>query len=58
MKTSQMRSADSQNPLLAEWAGHPAGRVFRGDPDLIGKLEGVRYREATDFERRVGGFVD
>jgi hypothetical protein len=46
--------------LLAEWAGHPAGRVFHGDPDLIGKLdiEGARYREATDFERRIGGFVD
>jgi len=46
--------------LLAEWAGHPAGRVFRGDPDLIGKLdiEGVKYREATTFERRIGGFVD
>ena len=46
--------------LLAEWAGHPAGRVFRGDPDLIGALdlEGVKYREATTFERRIGGFVD
>ena len=46
--------------LLAEWAGHPAGRVFRGDPDLIGKLdiEGAQFREATTFERRIGGFVD
>jgi hypothetical protein len=46
--------------LLAEWAGHPAGRVFRGDPDLIGKLdiEGARFREATTFERHIGGFVD
>jgi hypothetical protein len=46
--------------LLADWAGHPAGRVFRGDPDLIGKLDiaGARFREATTFERRIGGFVD
>ncbi len=46
--------------LLAEWAGHPAGRVLRGDADLIGKLDsaGVRYRAATEFERRIGGFVD
>ena len=34
--------------------------MFRGDPDLIGKLdiEGARFRAATTFERRIGGFVE
>ena len=46
--------------LLEEWAGHPSGRVLAADHDLIGKLdvEGVKYREATEFERCIGGFVN
>ena len=46
--------------LLEEWAGHPSGRVLAADHDLVGKLdiEGVKYREATVFERRIAGFID
>jgi hypothetical protein len=46
--------------LLEEWAGHPSGRVLAADADLVGKLdvEGVKYREATGFERRIAGFID
>ena len=38
----------------------PAGRVLAADHDLVGKLdvEGVKYREATSFERHVAGFID
>jgi peptidyl-dipeptidase Dcp len=41
MKTSQMRSADSQNPLLAEWAG-----TFELPP--FGSLEPGHFRYAFD----------
>jgi hypothetical protein len=46
--------------LLVEWAAHPSGRVLAADADLLGQLdvEGVKYREATDFERRIAGFID
>jgi hypothetical protein len=46
--------------LLQEWGAHPSGRVLAADADLIGALdvEGVQYREATDFECRIGGFVN
>jgi hypothetical protein len=46
--------------LLEEWAGHPSGRVLAADHDLVGKLdvEGVKYREATSFERHVAGFIE
>jgi hypothetical protein len=46
--------------FLEEWAGHPSGRVLAADHDLVGKLdiEGVKYREATVFERRIAGFID
>jgi len=66
-KTHEPRAETGARPplsthiiLLAEWAGHPAGRVFRGDPDLVRKLdaEGVRYRAATEFERRIAGFIE
>lgn len=40
-----------------EWR---AGRVVQVDADLIAALdvEGVRYIEATDEQRRLGGFID
>lgn len=46
--------------LVAEWGAHPAGRVLAADADLVGQLdvEGVKYRAATEFECRLGGFVD
>jgi hypothetical protein len=46
--------------LLEDWAGHPSGRMLAADHDLVGKLdvEGVSYREATIFERRIAGFID
>ena len=46
--------------LLEEWAGHPSGRVLAADHDVVDKLyvEGVKYREATEFERRIAGFVN
>ena len=46
--------------LLAPWGRHCPDKVLKADPDLIGALdvEGVKYREATTFERRIGGFVD
>ena len=36
------------------------GRVLAADHDLVGTLdiEGVKYREATEFERRIAGFVN
>jgi hypothetical protein len=54
------RHLSSHVILLEEWAGHPSGRVLAADHDLVGKLdiEGVKYREATVFERRIAGFVD
>ena len=54
------RNLPSHVFLLEEWAGHPAGRVLAADHDLVGKLdvEGVKYREATSFERRIAGFID
>jgi hypothetical protein len=46
--------------LLAEWGAYPAGRVLPADVDLIGQLdvEGAKYRPATEFERRIGGFIE
>ena len=54
------RNLPSHVFLLEEWAGHPCGRVLAADHDLVGKLdvEGVKYREATSFERHVAGFID
>jgi hypothetical protein len=54
------RALPSHIILLAEWGSHPAGRVLAADADLIGRLdvEGVKYRSATEFERRIGGFVE
>jgi hypothetical protein len=47
--------------ILAEpWTTHPAGKVMEAVPDLLAMLDAanVKYRPATDFERRIGGFVD
>lgn len=40
-----------------EWK---AGRVVQADADLLAALDvdGVKYAEATEEERRLGGFVD
>jgi hypothetical protein len=34
--------------------------VLPADVDLIGQLdvEGAKYRPATEFERRIGGFIE
>jgi hypothetical protein len=57
---SAPRALPSHVILLAEWGRHPAGRVLAADADLVGQLdvEGVKYRAATELERRIGGFVD
>lgn len=54
------RALPSHVILLVEWGRHPAGRVLAADADLLGRLdvEGVKYRAATELERRIGGFVD
>lgn len=54
------RQLPSHVIVLEEWAGHPSGRVLAADHDLVGTLdiEGVKYREATEFERRIAGFVN
>jgi hypothetical protein len=59
-RASRQSTLPSHVILLAEWEAHPAGRVLPADVDLIGQLdvEGVKYRTATEFERRIGGFVD
>lgn len=42
------------------WGNFPADSVLAVSEDLLAQLDkdGVTYREATDFERRVGGFPD
>jgi hypothetical protein len=59
-RPAKPRALPSHVFLLQEWGAHPSGRVLAADPDLIGALdvEGVKYREATEFERRIGGFVN
>jgi hypothetical protein len=59
-RVSRQSALPSHVILLAEWGRHPAGRVIAADTDLIGQLdvEGIKYRPATEFERRIGGFVD
>jgi hypothetical protein len=46
--------------LLDAWGVFPEGKVLASDPDLISHFDkdGVRYRVATDQERRIGGFVE
>lgn len=46
--------------LLDDWRDHKAGKVLAADPDLLSaaEVEGAKHRVATDFERRLGGFVD
>jgi hypothetical protein len=46
--------------LLEDWRDFRAGKVLKPDADLIGMIDkdGVKYRAATDFERRLGGFPD
>ena len=55
-----LRALPSHVILLVDWARYPAGRVLAADADLVGQLEieGAKYRAATEFERRIGGFVD
>jgi hypothetical protein len=57
----------AKKPRARCLAGHPAGgmgpdpagRVLAAEADLVGRVdEGVKYRAATEFERRLGGFVD
>jgi hypothetical protein len=59
-RPSKHSGLSSHVVLLAEWGAHPAGRLLAADADLVGQLdvEGVKYRAATEFERRLGGFVD
>jgi hypothetical protein len=58
-RASRQSTLPSHVILLAEWGAHPAGRVLAADADLVGQfdVEGVKYRPATEFERRLGGFV-
>jgi hypothetical protein len=60
VKPAKPRALPSHVFLLEGWAGHPSGRVLAADADLIGTfdVEGVKYREATAFERCIGGFVN
>lgn len=46
--------------IESAWGNYQADSVLQSNPDLIAALDkaGVKYREATAFERRVGGFVD
>lgn len=46
--------------LLADWGSHHAGKVLAADADLMAALdlESVSHRPATEFERRIAGFVD
>lgn len=46
--------------LLDERGELHAGHVMAADADLLSALdaEGCKYRAASDFERRLGGFVD
>lgn len=45
--------------LQQDYADYRTGRVLRGDPDLLSEFDraGVKYREATESERRIGGCV-
>lgn len=46
--------------LLAGYSEYQAGKVLAANAELVATLdaEGVTYRAATDFERRIGGFPD
>jgi hypothetical protein len=59
IRATKPRSLPSHVVLLVDWGRHPAGRVLAADADLVGHLdvEGVKYRAATEFGRRLGGFV-
>lgn len=46
--------------LLAPFGVHVEGKVMPYDVDFIARLNkaGVKFRPATDAERRIGGFPD
>jgi hypothetical protein len=46
--------------LLADAEHRRAGTVLEATDDLVARLDaaGIRYRNATAHERRIGGFAD